>query len=434
MMDLVVRNVQLATQPPGALVDIGIVAGRIAAIAPGLAADGPGYDAAGRLACAGLIETHIHLDKARLLDVIPPERGRAINPVAHVAPYKPAMTVESVHARAEQALVECLLHGTMRMRTHVEIDPGIGLRGFEAVQSLARDYTWAIDIDLCVFPQEGLTNRPGTDELLVEALRRGARTIGGAPRYDSNGPAQIRRIFELAREFDTDVDLHLDVGNTPDHLDVIQVCELTEAYGLGGRVAVGHMTKLSTMPSDQLQVVARRLAGAGVAVTALPATDLYLMGRHTDHNVPRGVADAHALMAHGVNCSLSSNNILNPATPFGDCSLIRVANLQANVLQIGTPEGLRECFAMLTDRSARLLNLQDYGILVGNPADLVILDATSPEAAVAEIRRPLAVFKRGRLTVEWLPPTLLRPAGKKASIGIRGEPGTVGMPGGNLAR
>lgn len=414
MMDLVVQNVRLATEPRGPLVDIGVVAGRIAVVAPGLDVDAPAYDAAGRLVCAGLIETHIHLDKARLLDVIPSERGRAINPVAYVAPYKPAMTVESVRARAEQALIECLLHGTTRMRTHVEVDPGIGLRGFEAVQSVARDYAWAIDIDLCVFPQEGLTNRPGTDELLVEALRRGARTIGGAPRYDSDGPAQIRRIFELAREFDVDVDLHLDVGNTPDHLDAIQVCQLTKAYGLGGRVTVGHMTKLAAMPPERLGAIARSLADAGVAVTVVPATDLYLMGRHADHSVPRGVADAHALVAHGVNCSLSSNNILNPATPFGDCSLIRMANLQANVLQIGTPEGLRECFDMITNRSARLLNLRDYGIAVGNPADLVVLDATSPEAAVAEIRRPLAVFKRGQMTVEWLPPTLLRPTAPPA--------------------
>lgn len=407
-MDLVVRNAQLAAALPGELVDIGVAAGRIAAIAPRLAAAGNSFDAAGRLACAGLVETHIHLDKARLLDVLPPERGRAINPVGYVAPFKSAMTAESVRTRAEQALVECVLHGTTRMRTHVEVDPGIGLRGFEAVQSLARDYAWAIDIELCVFPQEGLTNRPGTDELLVAALRHGATVIGGAPRYDNDGAAQIRRIFELAREFDVDVDLHLDVGNTPEHLDAIQVCELTQQYGLGGRVAVGHMAKLSLLPPADLAAVARRLADAGVAVTVLPATDLYLMGRNVDHAVPRGVADAHALLAHGVNCSLSSNNILNPATPFGDCSLLRIANLQANVLQLGTPEALRDCFDMLTERSARLLNLKDYGIAVGNQADLVVFDAITPEAAVAEIRRPVAVFKHGRMTVEWPPPVLLR--------------------------
>jgi cytosine deaminase len=46
-----------------------------------------------------------------------------------------------------------------------------------------------------------------------------------------------------------------------------------------------------------------------------------------------------------------------------------------------------------------LMNLRDYGIAVGNPADIVIMDAATPEQAVAEIRSPLSVFKRGRLTV-----------------------------------
>ena len=110
-----------------------------------------------------------------------------------------------------------------------------------------------------------------------------------------------------------------------------------------------------------------------------------------------------------MNCSLSTNNVLNPLTPFGDCSLIRMANLNANICHVGAPEALRDCFNMLTVRSAKLMNLTDYGLEVGNPADLVVLDAPSPEAAVAEIRRPVAVFRRGRMTMEWQPPVLLRP-------------------------
>ena len=133
------------------------------------------------------------------------------------------------------------------------------------------------------------------------------------------------------------------------------------------------------------------------------------MGRDQDHNVRRGVADANFLVEHGVNCSLSTNNVLNPATPYGDCSLIRMANLHANVLQISSPVQLRECFAMLTERSARLLNLSNYGIAVANPADIVVIDAATAEQAIAEIRPPLAVFKRGRRTVIRRPPELRRP-------------------------
>ena len=156
--------------------------------------------------------------------------------------------------------------------------------------------------------------------------------------------------------------------------------------------------------------MARRLADAGVGVTVLSATDLYLMGRDQGHAVRRGVADANLLAANGVTCSLSSNNVLNPATPYGDCSLIRMANLHANVLQVAAPEQLRELFLMLSEHSARLLGLKDYGLAPGKPADLVVIDAASPEQAVAEIRPPLAVWKRGRRTVIRHPPELLRPA------------------------
>lgn len=408
-MDLIVRNVRLANCGAGETVDIGVAGGKIVAIETGLSAEGEAYDAGRRLACAGLIETHIHLDKSRIIDRVSPEEVREISPMKQVAALKSGFTVDDVRARAERTLTECILNGATRMRTQVEVDPAVGLRGFEGVQSLIADYKWAIDIEICVFPQDGLTNYPGTDELLIEGLKRGARVVGGAPRYDTDHAGQIRRIFEIAREFDVDIDIHLDVGNTPEAMDIHLVCELTEEYRRGGRVAVGHMAKLSTMPPGEVAVVARRLADVGVAVTVLPATDLYLMGRDQDHNVRRGVADANFLVEHGVNCSLSTNNVLNPATPYGDCSLIRMANLHANILQIARPAQLRECFAMLTERSARLLNLADYGLAVGNPADIVVIDAESPEQAIAEIRQPVAVFKGGRQTVVRHPPELVRP-------------------------
>src|SRR5262252_5698308 len=408
-MDLVIRNALLSDRPAEGPLDIGIERGRIVAIARGLAADAEVYDAKGHLVCPGLIETHIHLDKSRIIDRCAPQERSALSPVKGVTPLKQSMTVEDVRSRAAHTLEDCIKHGTTRMRTQVEVDPGIGLRGFEGVQSLIADYKWAIDIEICVFPQEGLISYPGTDELLIEGLKRGARVIGGAPRYDSDEAGQIRRIFELAREFDVDIDIHLDVGPTPDAMNIHLVRELTEKYRRGGRVVVGHMAKLSLLPPQEVATLARSLADTGIAGTVLPTTDLFLMGRNRDHSVVRGVADANLLLKHGVECSLSSNNILNPATPYGDCSLIRMANLFANVLQLDRPARLRDCFGMLTDMSARLLNLKDYGFAVGNPADVVVINAQAPEQVIAEITQPLAVFKRGKQTVLWHPPELLRP-------------------------
>jgi cytosine deaminase len=395
-MDLIIRNARLAD---GDVVDIGVANGRIAAMEPNLSAEGPTYDAAGQLACGGLVETHIHLDKTRIIDRCPPEDGRNANAVPRVAAVKKTFTEDDVYQRASTTLENCIKHGTMRMRTHVELDGGVEMRSFDALEKLRRDYAWAIDIELCVFPQEGLTNNPRSDALLVQALNRGARVIGAAPNYDPDKSGQIHRIFALAREYDTDIDMHLDSGNSSADMDIHLVCALTKKYGLGGRVAVGHGCKYSTLPPGDLRALAAEIADAGVAVTVLPATDLYMMGRDQDHSVRRGVADANVLVENGVNCSISSNNILNPFTPLGDGNLIRIANMQANVCQIGEAHRLRECFSMLTDRSARLMNLKDYGIAVGNPADVAIIDAVTPEQAIAEVRGPLVVFKNGVRTV-----------------------------------
>ena len=196
----------------------------------------------------------------------PPEAGRDARAVARVAAVKHTMTVEDVHARARATLEQAILHGTTRMRTHVEIDPGIGLRGYEGVAALVDEYKWAIDLEICAFPQEGLTNNPGTYELIAEALRRGARAVGAAPGYDTDHAGQIRQIFALARAFDAEIDMHLDFGNEPHDLDVDLVCDLTEAYGMGGRVAVGHMTKLAVLPPERTGhdgAAARRCRGRG---------------------------------------------------------------------------------------------------------------------------------------------------------------------------
>ena len=160
---------------------------------------------------------------------------------------------------------------------------------------------------------------------------------------------------------------------------------------------------------ERLTEIGRRLADAGVAVTVLPATDLFLMGRAHERHVPRGVAPAHRLLGHGVTCSLATNNVLNPFTPFGDCSLIRMANLYANVAKLGRPDDIAQCLDMVTTLPAKLMNLTDYGIAVGGPADLVVLDCQDRLSAVAELAQPLLGLKRGRRSFTRSPPVIHRP-------------------------
>ena len=407
-MDLILRNAILVGGD-GRTVDIGIEDGRIKAIEAGLAAEGETLDLAGRLLSPGFIETHIHLDKARIMDRCRSEKGDLAEAIDEVTKSKKEFSEEDVAARASRVLEKCVSHGTTHMRTHLEVDPGIGMRGFDGVFPLIEQWRWAIDIDICVFPQEGLLNNPGTDELMVEALQRGARVIGAAPYTDSNPHGQIDRVFELAREFDVDIDMHLDFGEDAEQLDVDYVCDLTEVFDYGGRVTVGHVTKLSTATPAHFKATAKRMADAGVAVTVLPSTDLFLMGRVDEKSVKRGVTAAHKLLKDGVNCSLSTNNVLNPFTPFGDCSLLRMANLYANICQVGARAEIRDCFDMITSRSAGILGLEEYGINIGAPADLVVIDTDQPETAVAELAPPLYGFKRGRMTFKRAPVEVLKP-------------------------
>lgn len=417
-MDLVLRNTRLEGASGAALQDIGIADGRIAAIAAAGPESRSGIwhaasaeiDIGGRLVTGGFVESHIHLDKSCIFDRCRAERGDLAEAIEEVARVKASFTPDDVYARGRRTLEKAILNGTTHMRTQLEVDPGIGLRGLEGIRPLIEEYRWAIDIEICIFPQEGLLNNPGTDALMVEALRSGGSVVGAAPYTDSDPHGQIDRVFELAREFDIDIDMHLDFGPDPAALDLEYVCTLTERFAYGGRVTIGHVTKLSAVPPARLDELGRQMAGSGVALTVLPSTDLFLMGRHQDHAVMRGVAPVHRLLKVGVNCSLSTNNVLNPFTPFGDCSLIRMANLYANICQVGQREDFVACYEMISNRSAAVLRRDDYGVMPGKQADLVVLDCASRVDAVCELATPLMAFKRGRRTFTRLPATLHRPA------------------------
>ena len=408
-MDLILKNAHIAGDEDKPSVDIGVDKGRIAVITANLAADGPTIDLQDRLVAPGFVETHIHLDKSCLLDRCKSEKGTLEEAIEEVAKAKKAFTPEDVRKRAVRTLERSILQGTTHMRTHLEVDPVVGLRSLDGILPLVDEYRWAIDLQICVFPQEGLLNNPGTEELMVEGLKRGCKAVGAAPYTDSDPKGQIDHVFEMAREFDVDIDMHLDFGNTPEGMTIEHVCQLTQQYRYGGRVTVGHVTQLTTVPVPRFEEITRRLADVGVAVTVLPSTDLYLMGRHLEYNVTRGVVPVHRMLRDGVNCTLSSNNILNPFTPFGDCSLVRMANLYANIGQVGQRDGIMECFEMVTRRSAKLMNLGDYGVAPGKSADLVVLDCTDRAQAVAELATPLMGFKGGHMTFRREPAQLLRP-------------------------
>jgi cytosine/creatinine deaminase len=81
-------------------------------------------DAGGRLVAAGFVDSHVHLDKSCIGERCRCERGDLAEAIAETARAKAGFTAEDVHARGSRTLERCILQGTTRMRTHVEVDPG----------------------------------------------------------------------------------------------------------------------------------------------------------------------------------------------------------------------------------------------------------------------------------------------------------------------
>jgi len=395
-LDLIISNARLAGWDVP--VDIGIANSHVAEIAPSIAADAPRDDACGGLAFAGFVEGHIHLDKAGILDRCLICEGTLKEAVALTAKAKAGFNVPDVRERASKVVEAAILHGTTRLRSFVEIDPRAGSRSFEALLEVQSAYAASIDIELCAFAQEGLTQEMATYAMLDEALSAGAALIGGCPYTDPDPVAHVGLIFDLAEKHGTAVDFHADFDLDPNNSILPEIARQTRARGFNGRVSVGHATKLAAMPPANVDRLAADLAAAGITVTALPATDLFILG---------SLAPLLRLRALGVEVTLATNNILNPFTPYGDASLLRMANLYANTAQLSRSDDLAAAFEMISAAPARQLGAP-HGIAIGTPADIVLLDAPDAVTAVRTNAATLAGYKRGRRTFIRPRPSLLQ--------------------------
>lgn len=405
--DLVLRDAHLRGHAVPQ--DIGIIDGRIAVIgriSAGMGREEEAID--GRLVLPGFVDTHVHLDKSCLLCRCGNAGGGLKGAIAAVARLKQDYTVEDVYARGARTIEMAISKGTMHMRTHVEVDPRAGLRSFEAMKQLRQDYAFALDLSICVFPQEGMLNDPGTEELLEQALVEGADLLGGCPYTDSDPSGQMERLFAMATRHDVDLDFHVDFDLDPSWTHLEEICERTETAGWQGRVAVGHATKLAAMDEAVFERLIARVAQAGVAVTALPSTDLYLNGRDAGFRAVRGVAPVHLLKQRGIIASIASNNVLNPFTPFGDCSLLRMANLYANLMHLG-PEDFAACLDLVSEDAARLMRIEGYGLAIGAKADIIVMDGEEEAEVFGGLCDPMMGFKHGRKSFVKPAATLFRP-------------------------
>jgi len=397
-LDLLLRGGRL---PDGRVADIGCRAGRIVEI--GALA---GRAAAREIACEGhvvtpgLEDSHIHLDKALLGARAPSREGTVSEAIRVTGAAKRGFTREDIADRARRVLDLAVRQGTTAMRSHVEVDPLVGLMGFEAIVPLRREYAPAIDLQLCAFAQEGILQMPGTEALLREALRMGADLVGGVPYNDTDAHRHIAIVFDLAAEFGVDVDFHTDFFDEPQHLHALHIAEETIRRGWQGRVALGHLSEMAALPPDEQDRVARVLAQAGVAVIVLPATDLYLMGRKDVRAVRRGIAPVKRLLAAGVTVAAATNNVRNAFTPLGTAGLPLMGYLLGVAGHLGADPELRQVLDTLTTHPARILRLPDYGLTVGARADLAIWEAERVEDVIAALAPCRMAVKAGRVSVE----------------------------------
>jgi cytosine/creatinine deaminase len=398
VLDLILKECRL---PDGTLGDLGCASGRIAAIGnlSGRPA-GRMFRCEGRAVTPGLVESHIHLDKALLSDRTPSVEGTLQEAIRITGEAKRRFTVEDIRTRARAVLDMAVRHGTTAMRSHVEVDPIVGLQGLEALLPLKAEYAPALDLQLCAFAQEGILQAPGTETLLAEALRRGADVIGGCPYNDTDANAQIDIVFRLARQFDVDADFHVDFFDEPEHLHVRYIAAQAIRNGWQGRVVLGHCTELAALPPGDLAPIAGLMRDAGLGVITLPATDLYLMGRKDSHRVRRGLAPIKRLIEAGVTVAAATNNVRNAFTPVGNANLLLMGFLVAVGAHMGTARERRDVLEMLTAHPARLLRLPTCGTGLNSQADLVVWDAAQLDDLVAGQAAPWLVVKRGRVTVE----------------------------------
>ena len=398
-MDILIKNARLSDDQ--SLTDIAIEAGKISKIAPSIEGEATRViDAEGRVVIPGLVESHIHLDKALIASRKPNKSGTLKEAIEVTAELKPTFTKEDIYDRAKKVLDMIIPNGVTAIRTHSEFDPAQGFTGFEVILKLKEEYKKFVDIQVVAFPQEGIFKAPGTEAMMHQAMEMGADVVGGIPYNDAPANDHIDLIFEIAKKYDKDIDLHQDFADEADHMSIEYLCQKTIDEGYQGRVSVGHLTALHALPEEKLTPILELMAKAEISVMALPATDLHLGARNDEYNVRRAVTPIRKLRDAGVNVCIATNNIRNAFTPYGNGDIFQAAMIAIPVAHLGGADDLPTVLPMITENPAKALKLDGYGIGEGNKANLVILDTKVVNDAIIDIPTRLFVIKDGRVTVE----------------------------------
>ncbi len=400
-MDLIIEGARDAST--GRRVEVGIRAGLVAYVgdAPPVSPDARKIDASGYLISPAFVEPHYHLDKCFLTEGSAPEASFE-EQVAVVADSKRRYTPETVAERATRAGRIMASRGVGRVRSFADIDPYARLVGFEGMLEARRRLCPILDVQLVAFPQHGLVEAAETMAMMRHALANGATVVGGHPQLEASHADSLRQIdlvFDLARDFDVNVDFHVDETDRPDSLWLEPVLRAAIACGWQGRVAVSHAASLPKQPSEYRQLIYALMRDAGAVMVSSPTSGLLFRGLD-QLDPPRGITTVRELIAAGIPVASAQEtyqSVFAPNLRLPDPILN--ALMLAYAAKLSTDEGLMQVWRSITSDAAKAVDGLDvaYGLRVGGDADLVLVRADSVVDAFNQAVPGRTVIHRGEM-------------------------------------
>ena len=397
-INLVFRSAQLeGTTAP---VDIAIDDGIIIAIEPHYEGQGDvEYDARGLMGSPPFIDPHHHLDCAYLIEPVN-RSGTLAEAIQINAQIKAQRSYQEILDNACLALEQALLNGTGWLRSHGDIDSVSKLDLMYPVLEAKEKFKGLVDVQYVAFPQLGLVQDPVSADYMREAMRQGADIVGGMPHAESSREDAARHVdivFEIAKEFDADIDMHIDETDDPDSRTLELLAEATLREGYQGRVTASHCCALAAYGDDYAKYVIDKAAEARLNVITNPMVNLYLQGRGDKQPVRRGITRVKELHEAGVNVTCGLDDVNNIFFPYGRMDMLEVAMITSVVAHLTSPEEIQTAFNMPRQKAAQTLRLAQYGLEVGRPANLVFFEATNALEALRlqPVRR--YVVRHGRV-------------------------------------
>ena len=402
MYDLAIRN---ATVEDGAASTCDIAArdGHIVSPGTGKVSAREEIDADGRLLSPGFVNGHCHLDKSDLLSRMEPgDFGKSLEENRELLKkFKKGYERAELKARASGVLREMAAQGVTALRSQVDVDTTAGLVPAEALIELRDECGRLVHLSLCAFPQEGVL-RPGTRELMEEALKLGVEAVGGNP-YVEAGEEERRRhvdvLFELAAAYDRDLEIQVDESNSPGDFLLPYIVEKASASGRGSRVAVTHCISLAAVEDARALAVMDGIAGAGMSVIVTPSCNM--ITRFPEGVLRRGansITRVKDLLERGVNVVLGTDNVRDIFYPLGNGSMLREMHVAAVALRMTAAGDARRLLEMATLAGARLLGLE-YGLEPGCAADLMLMEGRSMRGVLSGAASVACVVRGGRPVV-----------------------------------